>query len=70
MVTARYKGVQVVSETCGSRNIVKGEPSADNLIQLIRQDGPFWEAFHELAGSMPGLAAAADLEELRNEWEW
>ncbi len=48
---------------------VKVEAVEDGVIRLVRVRDPFWEAFEELAGSMPGLAELTNLEELRNEWE-
>ncbi|MGH3714538.1 MAG: AbrB/MazE/SpoVT family DNA-binding domain-containing protein [Micromonosporaceae bacterium] len=52
-----------------SGDILRVEVIADGVFRLVRVTDPFWEAFDQLAGSMPGLAEAADLEGLRNEWE-
>ena len=41
----------------------------DGEFRVTRVRDPFWEAFEELAGSAPGITEAANLEELRNEWE-
>lgn len=41
----------------------------DGEFRVTRVRDPFWEAFNELAGSVPGLTELTNLEELRNEWE-
>jgi hypothetical protein len=41
----------------------------DGVFRLVRETDPWWELFHQTAGSEPGLAAATDLEALRDEWE-
>lgn len=46
----------------GDRLLV--EASGDGRITLIRDHDPL----DDLAGSVPGLSAATDLESLRNEW--
>jgi bifunctional DNA-binding transcriptional regulator/antitoxin component of YhaV-PrlF toxin-antitoxin module len=38
---------------------------SDGRVVLVRERG----RFTDFIGSMPGLAAAVDLEELRSEWE-
>jgi bifunctional DNA-binding transcriptional regulator/antitoxin component of YhaV-PrlF toxin-antitoxin module len=50
-------------------DVLKVEVEEDGVFRLTRVRDPFWDAFHELAGSAPGLAEAANLEELRDEWE-
>jgi bifunctional DNA-binding transcriptional regulator/antitoxin component of YhaV-PrlF toxin-antitoxin module len=45
------------------------EVVGDGEFRLTRVRDPFWEAFEELAGSIPGLTELTNLEELRNEWE-
>lgn len=46
-------------------DILRVEVEGDGVFRLVRVRDPFYE----LAGSMPGLAEVANLEELRNEWE-
>jgi AbrB family looped-hinge helix DNA binding protein len=41
----------------------------DGVFRLVRETDPWWELFHQTAGSEPGLASATDLEALRDEWE-
>lgn len=50
-------------------DLLRVEVEAEGVFRLVRQEDPYWQAFHELVGSMPGLAKAADLEGLRDEWE-
>jgi bifunctional DNA-binding transcriptional regulator/antitoxin component of YhaV-PrlF toxin-antitoxin module len=50
-------------------DILRVEVVEEGVFRLVRQEDPFWSAFNELAGSAPGLAAATDLESLRDEWE-
>jgi bifunctional DNA-binding transcriptional regulator/antitoxin component of YhaV-PrlF toxin-antitoxin module len=50
-------------------DILRIEVVADGVFRLVRDSDPWLEAFNKLAGSMPGLSAATNLEELRNEWE-
>ena len=52
-----------------SGDVLRVEVVGDGEFRLTRVRDPFWEAFNELAGSMPGLSAETNLEELRNEWE-
>ncbi|MGH3657205.1 MAG: AbrB/MazE/SpoVT family DNA-binding domain-containing protein [Micromonosporaceae bacterium] len=52
-----------------SGDVLRVEVMEEGVFRLIRERDPFWEAFNELAGSAPGLSAAADLEGLRDEWE-
>jgi bifunctional DNA-binding transcriptional regulator/antitoxin component of YhaV-PrlF toxin-antitoxin module len=52
-----------------SGDVLQIKVVGDGVLQLVRVHDPFWEAFNELAGSMPGLAEETNLEELRNEWE-
>ncbi len=50
-------------------DVLRVEVEADGVFRLIRDSDSWLEEFNKFAGSMPGLATAADLEELRNEWE-
>jgi hypothetical protein len=45
------------------------EVLGDGVVRLVREHDAWLDALDALAGSAPGLAAAANLEELRNEWE-
>lgn len=45
------------------------EVVGDGVVRLVREKDPWLEAFHEFVGSAPGITEAANLEELRNEWE-
>jgi AbrB family looped-hinge helix DNA binding protein len=45
------------------------EVVGDGVVKLIREGDPWLKAFSELVGSAPGITVAANLEELRNEWE-
>lgn len=44
------------------------EVVADGVFRLVRERDPWREAFDTLAGSAPGISAAANLDELREEW--
>ncbi|MGQ0841231.1 AbrB/MazE/SpoVT family DNA-binding domain-containing protein [Actinokineospora sp.] len=50
-------------------DVLRVEVEADGVFRLIRHTDPFLDALDELAGSAPGLTAAVDLQELRDEWE-
>ncbi len=50
-------------------DVLRIEVEADGVFRLIRESDPWLEEFNKFAGSMPGLSAATNLEELRNEWE-
>jgi len=50
-------------------DVLRVEVVADGVFRLIRDSDPSRAALEQLIGSMPGLSAAANLEELRNEWE-
>lgn len=52
-----------------SGDVLRVEVVEEGVFRLVRERDPFWETFHRLAGSAPGLSAAADLEALRDEWE-
>jgi bifunctional DNA-binding transcriptional regulator/antitoxin component of YhaV-PrlF toxin-antitoxin module len=45
------------------------EAVRDGVVQLVREKDPWMDALEELIGSAPGISKAANLEELRNEWE-
>ena len=46
-------------------DVLRVEVVAEGVFRLVRQEDPVLA----LIGSAPGLSAATDLEELRNEWE-
>ncbi|MGH3545600.1 MAG: AbrB/MazE/SpoVT family DNA-binding domain-containing protein [Mycobacteriales bacterium] len=50
-------------------DVLRVEVVSDGVFRLIRDSDPWLEAFNKFVGSMPGLSAATNLEELRNEWE-
>jgi AbrB family looped-hinge helix DNA binding protein len=45
------------------------EVVGDGEIRLTRYHDPRLALLNEFIGSAPGISAAADLEELRNEWD-
>lgn len=45
------------------------EVVGDGEIRLVRYHDPRLSLLNDIIGSAPGIAAAADLEELRNEWD-
>jgi bifunctional DNA-binding transcriptional regulator/antitoxin component of YhaV-PrlF toxin-antitoxin module len=45
------------------------EVVGDGEIRLTRYHDPRLALLNEIIGSAPGISAAADLEELRNEWD-
>lgn len=45
------------------------EVVGDGVFRLSREPDPWLEALNELVGSAPGITAAGQLEDLRNEWE-
>lgn len=49
-------------------DLIEVKAMEEGLIQLTRVRDPWWEAFEELRGILPG-ASGNFLEELRNEWE-
>lgn len=52
-----------------SGDVLRVEVIADGVFQLVRHRDPRMELLDELIGSAPGLSAATNLEELRDEWE-
>jgi bifunctional DNA-binding transcriptional regulator/antitoxin component of YhaV-PrlF toxin-antitoxin module len=46
-------------------DVLRVEVVAEGVFRLVRQEDPV----EALIGSAPGLSAATNLEELRNEWE-
>lgn len=50
-------------------DVLRVEVEGDGVFRLVRQNDPWLESFDELVGSAPGITDAANLEELRNEWE-
>ncbi|HEX3731790.1 MAG TPA: AbrB/MazE/SpoVT family DNA-binding domain-containing protein [Mycobacteriales bacterium] len=50
-------------------DVLRVEVEAEGVFRLIKDNDPWLSKFEEFAGSMPGLAKAASLEELRDEWE-
>ncbi len=52
-----------------SGDVLRVEVVGDGEFRLVRYRDPRLELFNKLAGSAPGLSAAADLEALRDEWE-
>lgn len=50
-------------------DILRVEVVEDGVFRLVRHRDPRLDLLNELAGSAPGLSAATNLEELRDEWE-
>jgi bifunctional DNA-binding transcriptional regulator/antitoxin component of YhaV-PrlF toxin-antitoxin module len=48
---------------------VRVEVVGDGVFRLVRERSWSEEFFEDFVGSSPGLSAAANLEELRDEWE-
>lgn len=53
----------------GPGDVLRVEVESEGVFRLIRDNDPRRAALNRLIGSMPGLSATANLEELRNEWE-
>jgi len=49
----------------GAGDVLRVEVEAEGVFRLVRERDPL----DALIGSMPGLSAATDLDELRDEWE-
>jgi bifunctional DNA-binding transcriptional regulator/antitoxin component of YhaV-PrlF toxin-antitoxin module len=45
------------------------EVVGDGVLRLVRYRDPRLDLLNEIIGSAPGISAAANLEELRDEWE-
>lgn len=52
-----------------SGDVLRVEVEGDGVVRLVRHRDPRLDLLDEIAGSAPGMSAAANLEELRNEWE-
>ena len=52
-----------------SGDILQVEVEGDGVLRLVRYRDPRLDLLEEIIGSAPGISAAANLEELRNEWE-
>jgi bifunctional DNA-binding transcriptional regulator/antitoxin component of YhaV-PrlF toxin-antitoxin module len=52
-----------------SGDILRVDVEGDGVIRLERYRDPRLDLLDEIIGSAPGISAAANLEELRNEWE-
>ena len=50
-------------------DILSVKVEGDGVIRLERYRDPRLDLLNEIIGSAPGISAAANLEELRNEWE-
>jgi bifunctional DNA-binding transcriptional regulator/antitoxin component of YhaV-PrlF toxin-antitoxin module len=48
---------------------VRVEVAGDGIFRLVRERSWSEEFFDDFVGSSPGLSAAANLDELRDEWE-
>ncbi len=51
-----------------SGDVLEVVADGDGVVRLRRVRDPWWEAFEQLRGSVPG-ARRADIDELRDEWE-
>lgn len=52
-----------------SGDILQVEVEGDGVLRLVRYRDPRLDLLEEIIGSAPGISAAANLEELRDEWE-
>lgn len=52
-----------------SGDVLQVEVVGDGEIRLSRYRDPRLDLLNEIIGSAPGISEAANLEELRNEWE-
>jgi bifunctional DNA-binding transcriptional regulator/antitoxin component of YhaV-PrlF toxin-antitoxin module len=52
-----------------SGDILQVEVEGDGVLRLTRYRDPRLDLLEEFIGSAPGISAAANLEELRDEWE-
>ncbi|MGH2600678.1 MAG: AbrB/MazE/SpoVT family DNA-binding domain-containing protein [Dehalococcoidia bacterium] len=50
-------------------DLLRVEVVEDGVFRLVRYRDPRLDLLNELAGSAPGLSAATNLEELRDEWQ-
>lgn len=53
----------------GSGDVLRVEVVSDGVFRLVRERDPWWELFHETAGSDLGITTREELEEMRDEWE-
>jgi bifunctional DNA-binding transcriptional regulator/antitoxin component of YhaV-PrlF toxin-antitoxin module len=52
-----------------SGDVLSVKVEGDGVIRLERYRDPRLDLLNEIIGSAPGISAAANLEELRDEWE-